>query len=59
MSRNGGCRGRDESSREKEELDALDRVCYGYVLIPPRINRPPAFIRKTVFRSLKCTIHSS
>jgi len=39
MSRNGGCRGRDESSREKEELDALDRVGYGYVivllLIPP------------------------
>jgi len=28
MSRNGGCRGREETSREKDELDSLDRVSY-------------------------------
>jgi len=28
MSRNGGCRGHDETSKERQELDALDRVGY-------------------------------
>jgi len=40
MSRNRGCRGHEETSKEKQELDALDRVRYwlNYLQTPRRIN---------------------